>query len=825
LILVVASCVLLAGGAAIGGYFLFSRDQSSAQNTTNSSPDSTQFAQQKTTDTTGKEPTPATRPNQEPKTEPKKEEPKTEPKKEEPRKEEPKAEPESRPETPQVPPLPAPLYALRETPQPPVDLKLTDPATQLVFLPDGKRAIIAVNHFDRAQRYLSIVEVPSGQEIRKIPTLDFPVQAMALAPDGQTVVVGGRDDRFNIDPPLRQYVHLVSLQSGKIVRAVPGPKQTVRALALSRDGTLLATGEENPMPAVRVVHLDTGKVQFVKEKAHQNIVYAVHLTPDNKYVVSAGVDDGGAHPGKVIVWDLAAGTQRHVFKDYPGTAEGIAVSADGKLVAAAINDPATGGSLRVWDIETGEEKLALIGKGLNRGASRICFGPEDKTVLAIFYNGTIRVFEIKTGNEVGGFSGHTLAPNALSMAPDGKMVASIYFREVKLWAFPDSLKRLSRPDQPPFVQTVLNGKEIPAPATLVQDPTAKTLTEATVEATQAKTILHLAAAGQAAKVFLQKESKFFDKDGKEVPAAEAARICRIGNIVTVKTRKPFGDDFVVEIRLVKEGPTELALAKVNFTEIGPRSATIRAEGKDRGIAFARTLRLVTVDGQEAPNASRGRFIQLNRPYSVKLSFEVGAEQPVLTEVRELPKEATPVVKSNPLDRPGARAVKNATVLVLTEKGTKGPGLSVEGQPPFMFSTAQDAQAYDKEGKAIPLNEALRPGTVADAIVQAVGKSHQLLEIRVITAASPPPEPAPKSRPTKEYKNAEVFKLKGGQQLFLKMEPRNIQVMTDAKSKAFDKDGQPVPVEQVLQNGNRVNIVLELIIPTKGVVVEVRAAEP
>src|SRR5262249_19057084 len=155
------------------------------------------------------------------------------------------------------------------------------------------------------------------------------------------------------------------------------------------------------------------------------------LTPDNRYVISTGIEKGGPNRSKVIVWDIAAGKEKHVLTGYAGMVEGLAVSGDGKWVAAAIN-AGEGGSLRLWSIETGEEKLALIGKG-RRGARRVVFGPQDKTVIAIFYDGSTRAFDLQTGEEVGGVRGHELTPDHLALTADGKNLISINFRDLKLW--------------------------------------------------------------------------------------------------------------------------------------------------------------------------------------------------------------------------------------------------------------------------------------------------------------------------------------------------------------------------------------------------------
>src|SRR5205823_1057398 len=124
----------------------------------------------------------------------------------------------------------------------------------------------------------------------------------------------------------------------------------------------------------------------------------------------------------------------------------------------------------------------LIGK--SNGSRNVVFGPDDKTVIGTFYDNSTRVFELQTGQELGGVRGHSTAPSHLALTPDGKRLLTAFYKELRLWEFPGSLANLARPDRP-LVTVVLDGKtsEPEKPVTPPKEETpAKTIANATITA-------------------------------------------------------------------------------------------------------------------------------------------------------------------------------------------------------------------------------------------------------------------------------------------------------------------------------------------------------
>ena len=60
------------------------------------------------------------------------------------------------------------------------------------------------------------------------------VEALAISPDGKTVVTGGRD----------KFIRFWDVATGKQLEEIKGHKGTLRSLAFSPDGKLLASGDE-----------------------------------------------------------------------------------------------------------------------------------------------------------------------------------------------------------------------------------------------------------------------------------------------------------------------------------------------------------------------------------------------------------------------------------------------------------------------------------------------------------------------------------------------------------------------------------------------------
>lgn len=236
----------------------------------------------------------------------------------------------------------------------------------------------------------------------------------------------------------------------------------VFAMALSPDGKRLTTagsrtavGGRHGLPGGIVIVWDaeTGKIihQFDKlSTAASSVVWS----PDGKRVVAGTSGAGGElqEAGEVWVWDAGTGKALHTFPVTPKTEYGewasaadVAVSADGKRVAAPVTSggrgaPAgiiiedTGASVRVWELGTGRDTQPV--KGLKTSVGRVVFSPDGKRLATAGADKVVRVWDVETGKELAALS----CPDrvaAVAFSPDGKsLAAGSKDGSIRIWAVP-----------------------------------------------------------------------------------------------------------------------------------------------------------------------------------------------------------------------------------------------------------------------------------------------------------------------------------------------------------------------------------------------------
>ncbi|MFE7275389.1 helix-turn-helix domain-containing protein [Streptomyces sp. NPDC057623] len=153
-------------------------------------------------------------------------------------------------------------------------------------------------------------------------------------------------------------------------------------------------------------------------------VSSLALSPDGRTVA------GHSGDGTVRIWSLPGGELRRTFttgRDTDG--EVMAFSPDGRTLAVA-SAGGTGVLLGLWDPVTGRRLGAFaIPDGAVRG---IDFGPDGRTVAAASPS-AVRVWDVATGRERHGFTGH-LDPQAVAFGPDGRTVAAVGLDgRVRVW--------------------------------------------------------------------------------------------------------------------------------------------------------------------------------------------------------------------------------------------------------------------------------------------------------------------------------------------------------------------------------------------------------
>jgi WD40 repeat protein len=203
-------------------------------------------------------------------------------------------------------------------------------------------------------------------------------------------------------------------------------------LAISRDGrrvaaaTRLLGGKPANVPKgeLRVWDVDTSKELF---RQPDDVGYsAVTLTRDGRRVAALDYRPDGA----ARVWDVETGKLLHTFPGCGGWVRGAAFSPDGRQLACGGADGGGAAVLRVWDLDTGRERVLFSAPMEEQSGWPVClaFSPDGGRVAWSYGMGTgpvdIRVHDADTGQTVVVLTGSPNRVHSLAFSPDGRRLLS-----------------------------------------------------------------------------------------------------------------------------------------------------------------------------------------------------------------------------------------------------------------------------------------------------------------------------------------------------------------------------------------------------------------
>jgi WD40 repeat protein len=304
------------------------------------------------------------------------------------------------------------------------------------FSPDGKTLAAAGPWVDSIRLW----NLDTGKRQGNLTKKDSTCFSLAFSPDGKWLATGDEDR-----------VHLWDVAARKVTATLGNHTGEVGAVAFSRDGKLLATSDE----CGKVRLWDVAKREIVRTLKGHEYPRTLTFSPDDAVLFSGGGEkmhvwrtvtgellhtfagrnsmcspDGKrvvAQKGKGFqVWNAETGDRLHRVPDNSLVAA-VAISPDGKVLTTGGNDRV----IRRWDLATGEP----IRDPKTRGGStfEVQFSPKGE-ILATGNDKSLFLWEAATGRMIRELKGHTGDILSARFAPDGKtLISASKDGTVRIW--------------------------------------------------------------------------------------------------------------------------------------------------------------------------------------------------------------------------------------------------------------------------------------------------------------------------------------------------------------------------------------------------------
>lgn len=306
------------------------------------------------------------------------------------------------------------------------------------------------------------------------PALVTPVRAVAVAPDGKSIVASRGNqinifkatepadakkgnkkvdwtfDRVLLDPELKtpdgkpakaahislvesaafspdgktlatgsfQEMTLWDYEKGTPKARITGFADRVTCIAYSLDGKMIATGGGAPTEDGEIRLFDSsGKLITEIRGGHSDTVFGVAFSPDGKLLASGGADKFV----KVFALPTAGAKEAKFVKSFEGHTHhvmGVGWTPDGKKIASCGAD----NFVKVWDYEKGEKVRDL--QGHRKQVTALFFVGKTPQFLTGSGDSSVRMWNADNGGTVRNFSGADDYVYAVSASTDGSVVAT-----------------------------------------------------------------------------------------------------------------------------------------------------------------------------------------------------------------------------------------------------------------------------------------------------------------------------------------------------------------------------------------------------------------
>ena len=278
------------------------------------------------------------------------------------------------------------------------------------------------------------------------------VNAIALTPDGKTLVSGGLktikiwnletgevkknigdahknkittlvvtpNGKMLVSGSTEKTIKIWDIKTGELLRSIAGQNSQVNSLAITPDGqTLVSVGSDKLM---ELWNIQTGGRILTRIPDKESEVNVLAFSRDGQILVT------GSNNGTIRLWNRSTLIRKQTLQGHTKAVNAIAISPDNQILARGSND----GTVKIWDLNETKEETVIK---LSTDAVKDIVFSADRTI--VIGGDKITILDVSTTEKLKTFFCHSGQISSLAITPDGKtLVTGSLDKTIKVWRMP-----------------------------------------------------------------------------------------------------------------------------------------------------------------------------------------------------------------------------------------------------------------------------------------------------------------------------------------------------------------------------------------------------